>query len=255
MDIEAGENQTRYVGFDDQSQFEDDPVNNDEYLDDIPPWTFTEIAVAGLAAVTVGVSIGAMAIAYNPFVLAVGVFGLLVPPYTALQEQKMTDIKAMEETNKAMEREVANLSYENERLAGENKKLEKSVDSLHDLTVVFEEIREMEDVSLDVLEEQLKERQQMLAKMEEDKLATVLDNIFSILVASDENGDNFLSDDELDVMIKCIEGINKVQIDDAKAKKLIRDTGGSFKSVMKLIKNLLDNDPNTGPEDKIITFL
>ena len=37
-------------------------------------------------------------------------------------------IRAIEETNKAMERELDNLKYENERLSTENDKLENSVD-------------------------------------------------------------------------------------------------------------------------------
>jgi len=251
MDIEAGEHGTHYV----ELPFSDNPVDNDETLDDIPPWSFAEIAISGLATVTVGVSIAAMVIAYNPLVIIASVFGLLVPPFTALQEQKMTDIKAMEETNEAMERELANLKHENDRLAGENKELETSIVKLQDLTDVFEEIHKMKGDSLDVLEIELKEREKTLAKMEENKLAKVLDNIISIVSSADENGDDILLDNELDVMIANIEKINNVQIDSAKVKALVGEAGNSFEAVTNLVKNVMNNDPNTGPEDKVIIFL
>lgn len=253
MDIEAGKHETDYVQANDE--FHNNPEDNDEYHDDIPHWTFAEIAISGLAAITVGVSIAAMVISYNPFVTIACVFGLLVPPFTALQERKMTDIKAMQENNETMERELVNLKHENNRLTGENKKLETSVDNLQDLTAVFGEIRVMKDASLDVLEKNLKESQKTLAKMEENKLAIVLDNIISIVSAADEDQNYILSDNELDVVITNIEKINKVQIDSVKVKKLVKDSGNSFDAVINLVKNVLDNDPHTGPEDKVIIIL
>lgn len=176
------------------------------------------------------------------------VFGLLIPPYAAFQEQKITDIKAMEETNEVMDQELNNLSYENERLGTESEKLEKSVENLQSLKVVFEEIREMENVSLESLEEQLKESEQILDKMEINKLDVVLSNIFDVVVASDKNADNLLQDDEIESLIKKIEGINNVEINDAVAKKLIIESGRGTDAVMELLKNLLDDDPTTGPQ-------
>merc|ERR1712242_167183 len=129
------------------------------------------------------------------------------------------------ETNEAMERELTNLKYENERLTGENEKLEKSVDGLKDLTDVFEEIREMEDASLDILEEQLIQSKEILDKMDDNKLNMVLGNIFDIVEACDQDGDMNLSDSETDMLIKQIESINKVEINDELCRKLIVEAG------------------------------
>lgn len=86
-------------------------------------------------------------------------------------------------------------------------------------------------------------------------MAIVLDNIISIVSAADEDQNYILSDNELDVVITNIEKINKVQIDSVKVKKLVKDSGNSFDAVINLVKNVLDNDPHTGPEDKVIIIL
>lgn len=106
----------------------------------------------------------------------------------------------------------------------------------------------MENVSLESLEEQLKESEQILDKMEINKLDVVLSNIFDVVVASDKNADNLLQDDEIESLIKKIEGINNVEINDAVAKKLIIESGRGTDAVMELLKNLLDDDPTTGPQ-------
>ncbi len=124
--------------------------------------------MTALAAVTVVLSIIALLISLNPFVTATAICGIILPPFSAYQEQKITDTKgkwycfcilfslvknnshgnipamfylsftphfilltnitAMKETNEAMERELNNLKFENERLGVENDKLEAAVD-------------------------------------------------------------------------------------------------------------------------------
>jgi uncharacterized membrane protein (DUF106 family) len=73
-------------------------------------------------------SIFALVIAgVNPFIYAVSIAGILIPPYSAFQEQKITDCRAMKETNLAMDREMENLKFNNERLQEENASIEGSV--------------------------------------------------------------------------------------------------------------------------------
>lgn len=265
MDTETGESQPLPVDLVDENSplliFNDDPEADDVLLGDVPPWTPIEISVSALAGVTVVTAIAALLISSNPIVVATSVIGLLVPPYTAFQEQKKTDCIAMEQTSETMENELENLKVETERLEGATKELESSIVNLQSLRAVFEEIREMEDTSLDALEEQMEESKEIMSKMHESNLDVVLQNIFDILLASDKNADDILSDEEINNLILSLEGINNVEIHDETMKKLIIDEGRDVNAVMKLCKNIMDNDPNTGPEDKdeiyekVITFL
>ncbi len=70
------------------------PEDDDKYLAPIPPWTLKEIIVASLATIAVVLSIIILLLPFfNPLVAITGIFGLIVPPYAALQEQKITDCK------------------------------------------------------------------------------------------------------------------------------------------------------------------
>jgi len=94
MDIESGANSSLLIK-EEKSSWEvpDNPEDDDQELKDIPPWTVSEIAVTGLATGTVAGSIVAMILTANPFVTVTGILGLLIPPYSAFQQQKITDIK------------------------------------------------------------------------------------------------------------------------------------------------------------------
>ena len=85
----------------------------------------------------------------------------------------------------------------------------------------------------------------------------VLGNIFDIVDASDKYFDSKLLDNEIDILIKQIEGINKVEINDELARKMIIGSWCGTNAVMKFIKIMIDDDPLTGPQgaEKCITFL
>jgi len=266
MDTETGQNESHYNELADEAstlliQENPNPEDDDNLLGDIPPWSPTEIAVTSVAGVTVAIAIGTLLLSSNPIVLVIGILGLLIPPYTAFQEQKMRDCAAMEETSETMENELGNLKKQNERLAVENKKLGTSVAKLGELQTTFEEISAMGEVAMDDLEEQLKGSKKILEDLQKNSLAVVLGNVLDIILSSDLNDDAELSDKEIDFLIKKLEGINNIEIDDERMKKLIIDGGRDIAAVCELCQNIMDNDPNTGPVnsdeffEKTITFL
>ena len=61
-----------------------------------------------------------------------------------------------------------------------------------------------------------------------------------------------LSDSEIDILIKSVEGIESVDIKDELAKRMIIDAGRGIDAVMKLIKNSFNGDAID--VDKIITI-
>merc|ERR1712192_123174 len=152
----------------------------------------------------------------------------------------------MKERLETREQEMNNLKHENERLEQVMKNYEKSKANLQHLPDVFEDIRKMDCASLNVLEEQLEESKQILKGMKDNKLQLVLNNVFDTLIACDKDGDVYLSDDEIDHLIKSIEQINKIDINDELTKRMIIDSGRSIDAVMKLAKDVLDDSPETG---------
>jgi len=264
MDVETAEGQPPSLSFVDENSpllINENPEDDDVLLGDIPPWTLIEIAVTAVATLTVGSAIGVLLISSNPLVIATGVLGLLIPPYSAFQEQKKTDCIAMEQTSETMESELSNLKEESDRLEGATKDLGMGVANLQRIRAVFDHINELEDASLDFLEEQLKESELILSKLHANNLDVVLENIFDVLLVCDKDGDEKLTEDEIDDLIKSLEGINNIEINDDLMKELIHEQGDNVQAVMKLCRNIMDNDPDTGPADKdeifkkVITFL
>ena len=61
--------------------------------------SIAEKAVAGLSAVSFGASVLAMLVESNPIVYISGTIGAAISPYAAIQQQKITQVDALAETN------------------------------------------------------------------------------------------------------------------------------------------------------------
>ncbi len=246
----------------DPTKFEDDdydPESDDIYLKNIPNWTVREKIVATVAGGSViSASLALIVASLNPVVLITGVLGIIIPPYSALQEQKITDCKAMRETNMVMELEMNNLKYNNERLREENEKLHAAVERLNDCKDVYATCQSMKNVSITELEAQLKDSRRTYALMKNNHMDDVIQNITDVMLAVDMDNDMTVSDDEIDRLTKQIEKINNVEIDDEAFKLKIIEYGRDFFAIGRLLEELMDDDPTTAPEEdgkKIIQFL
>lgn len=223
------------------------PEGDDVYLEELPPWTKKEIFVAVMATGSVTMSILAMLVSANPFTTVTGVLGLILPPYSALQEQKITDCKAMRESNEVMQHELENLERENERLEIETEKLQGSVNRIEDIEEVMSEIKTMESTSLDHLENQLKASKNILAQTATCRISRFLDNIFDVMMAVDRDHTMTLSDSDVDDLIKRVHRIQNVTIHGDLFKKAIESNGNSIDAVFRMLNNCLDGNPATDP--------
>jgi len=68
-----------------------------------------------------------MCLETNPAVYVSGVVGAGVAPYAAMQQEKITQVEALSQTNERLESEVTQLQHENERLSTQVNNLESSV--------------------------------------------------------------------------------------------------------------------------------
>ena len=83
--------------------------------------------VSSLSVLSVSTSVAAMLVESNPSVYVSGAIGAAVAPYAALQQQKLTEVEALKQTNQRLDEEVSQLKYENERLQTQVNELESSV--------------------------------------------------------------------------------------------------------------------------------
>mmetsp|Transcript_36588 Transcript_36588/g.67693 ORF Transcript_36588/g.67693 Transcript_36588/m.67693 type:complete len:255 (-) Transcript_36588:453-1217(-) len=233
--------------------FKDDDASDGsgEPLEDIQECTNKEKAVGGLGGVAFAASIAAMVVEVNPIVYLSGVTGAAVAPYSAFQQQKITDTEALEETNEALGEEVNKLKEENDRLEASVGQLETSVENLRDLEETLETIKKSETKNIDQLEKQLEEQKAILSKMKGNLKSTIMQNLLTTLFAIDLDGDMILSDDEIDLLITKIENLYGVDLKDDMFRAMIVGSGRDINAVMEILKNLMDE--SIPEEERIFT--
>ena len=155
----------------------------------------------------------------------------------------------MKETVERMEMEVGNLKIENEKLNANVNELNTSVANLQDIEQTLEAVRKLEGASLDQLEEQLKTTEEIYDSMQDNLRSNVLQNLISVVLTCDHDGDMTLSDEEIQGLIDRLQSMYGVDIDDARAKQKIVDAGRSINGIMELIKDLFDDE---APEEERI---
>ena len=70
------------------------PEDDDEYLEQLPEWTVAEIATAvGAVGSIITSSVALIFAGINPIIWVTAIAGIIIPPYSALQQQKITDCK------------------------------------------------------------------------------------------------------------------------------------------------------------------
>lgn len=231
-DLELGNEQTPLLS-----------SGDDGLLTEIPKFTFREKVVAFFSACTFGTSTVSLIVSMgNPFVYVSGFLGVIVAPYAVFQQNKITQIQALKETNERVEREVNTLSEQNEELHKNVNELRDRVNGLKAQEKKLKKINSVRGTSLKALEAQVEESRQVLAHMKENVVGDILANLIDVLYNCDDNEDDFLQDDEIEKIINKFERMNGVDINDEKIKALIIQHGRSTDAVIELITNLLSDD-------------
>lgn len=218
-------------------------IGNKEPLGELPEHSWKEKAVAVLATISVAASVVSIIISLgNPLVLASAVLGLLAAPYVVFQQQKITQVEALVETNERVREEVDQLQRENRKLQENVEQLESSVKGLKVQKAKLDTINSAQVTSLDALENQLEESREILNKMKQNVQGEILGNLFDIILAVDADGDDILSDDEIDALIQSMEKLNGVDFRDEVVRNAIIDKGRSIDAIMDLVTNTLKED-------------
>ncbi|KAL3938409.1 MAG: hypothetical protein SGARI_001752 [Bacillariaceae sp.] len=214
----------------------------DAPLGDLKQSTRKEQAVAGLAVVSFAASITSIIFSSNPMVYVSGIIGAALSPYAAVQQRKITDIDALEETTDRMKEEVAQLEGENTKLEASVKQLESSVSGLKKTKDKLDTLHSVQGKSISELEKQLEESRRIAAMQKDSLSGDILNNIMTVVLAADDDGDMMLSDAEIDEVTKNIESLQGVDFNDAQLKKLIISKGRDIPGLMDLVKTLLESD-------------
>jgi len=205
-----------------------------------------------VAAGSVGTSIATMVLVGGSMVMVAGILALICGPYAYYQQTRLTDIAALKETHAALEREVNFLAAENTRLAQNVERLAGAVDRLADVETALDVMTQTMGQSVDSFMEQVEENKGILKSMDKNLKASVLQNLLSVVMGSDTDGDFILDADEVDALILNLHSINGCQVNEQKLRQMIREKHGAMDTIVDVIRDVI-NEGGDNP-DAIFSF-
>lgn len=237
-DIEAiPQNETLF-----QDEMKDTKKNNGrKRLTKVAEITLIEIAAATLALISVCTSIAAMFLTNSSIVNGAGVFALIIGPYSYWQQRNITDVKALKETHEALVKEVDQLSAENKRLRGVVDDLGGTVNNLEAVEDALDEMKDMNVNSVLEYKKQIGESRAILDVMKKNVKAKALQNVITVVLNSDIDGDYSLNTNEVDSLIQNLKSINGLQMNEQGFRKIIKQNDGSVNAVVKILKHIMND--------------
>lgn len=106
----------------------------------------------------------------------------------------------------------------------------------------LETIRAVEGQSLDELEKQLETSKEILDKMQDNLMADILQNLITVVLGCDKDGDMMLADEEIDSLILKMEGVQGIDLKQDLLRTKLVEKGRSLNAVLDVCKNVLDDD-------------
>jgi hypothetical protein len=170
-----------------------------------------------------------------------GILSSIVGPYAYWQETRLTDIKTLKETEQVIKAVAENLKAENVRLAENVENMTDSVNKLEDVEQALQVITTTQGNAVQALSKQVQETKENLKRMQVNVKGDILRNLLSIFKKIDTDGDQSVSDAEVDACIKRMKNVPGVQVHEEQFRKEFQG-GKSTRAVMGIVKNLLKDD-------------
>jgi hypothetical protein len=227
-----------------------DPVINRGFLKPIPETTNMERFAGVVAAGAVATALAAMVVEGSVIVIFGGILSSIVAPYAYWQETRLTDIKALKETEQAIQVIVDSLQVENQRLAKSVDAMTETVTKLDDVEQALAVITQTQGNAVETLSKQVEENKENLRRMRSNVKGDILRNLLSLFQRIDTDGDAQVSDSEVNDCIRRMKSVPNVTVREEKFKQSFQ--GVSTRAVMGLVKNLLQDDL---PEEEKIFVL
>jgi hypothetical protein len=100
--------------------------------------------------------------------------------------------------------------------------------SLKSLQQKLETIQSVQGASLEELEKQLQDSRVIAKKMSQNLQGDILQNLISVVLACDQDGDMTMSDAEIDDLIAKLEGVHGIQLKEDLIRSKIIEMGRSL---------------------------
>jgi len=211
----------------------------------------THVFVGIWAVLAIGAAAATMALEGSTFVYVAGGLSVIVAMLSFAQQKKLQAVKNMRETQEATAREVRRLTAENKKLEEGIEELTERVKGLEEIDEALTAITDEQTGSVERLKEQVEENKEILSKMRSNLKATLLQNIISVVLRTDD-GNFDVDKKEMEELIVRIQDINGVTINAHRFKKKV-GKNTDLNSVVEVIKESLTGD-NLSEKDRIFTI-
>lgn len=175
---------------------------------------------------------------YSSMIVA-GSLGILLSPFAAFQQRKISEVEALHKANTLLQKEVTRIQTENVKLAAQVQEVEASVSKVAAHEATLETVNALGKESLCKLQDQLQQSREILSCMDHNYQAIVLQSLMTVLLAIDADRNMILADEEIETLIHNLEAIHGVQLKDDILSKTIIDQGRSVDAVMEVARNVL----------------
>ena len=218
-------------------------------LADVKNTTGREKVVLFAVIVTVGVNIGALSMAGSTLVYISGIFSFIgVYAYRTLRS--ITELIALRQSYEEMKKENEKMMLENEALKANVEELNGSTQRLQDVEGALDVITQKQGQGVKQFREQVNKQRELVKSMKKNLKATVLQSLITLVISSDEDGDNMIDAQEQEALIERLHGIEDVELNEELFRQAFARVGGSLEAVLDMVKGVV-KDENIPREERI----
>jgi len=108
--------------------------------------------------------------------------------------------------------------------------------------------------SVDTFKDQVEENRKILQKMGNNLKTSVLQNLLSIVIRADKNGNHTVDVDEVENLLLKLKKTNGVLVNEDNLRRLVKKSGGKIDCIMEMIKEVIEKESNDGNSNAIFQF-
>jgi len=183
----------------------------------------------------------------------------VIGPYAYWQQRLLTDVVALQQTQRALSNQIDQLINQTSRLHTTLQSLTTTVNRLEGVTRAYDVVTSTQSQTIEAFEEQVGNNRLVLSKMQSGLRSNIMQYILKVIIRSDADGSFILDEDEINDLIDKFNRNSLVEFNEELFRHYITNSGGSIESIMDIIRNLIhyknDHDGQVGEEEVKAIFI
>mmetsp|Transcript_24117 Transcript_24117/g.39909 ORF Transcript_24117/g.39909 Transcript_24117/m.39909 type:complete len:269 (-) Transcript_24117:1065-1871(-) len=211
--------------------------DTDAIHDKVKPSIMDIMGIAGMAT-----SITTLVLTTGHLVDAASYTTVGLAPLAAYQKHQLQKLGGMRGQQNQLRSSVNDLQEQNNILTTSLDKLDVQVTNLEGIEESLQKVATDAQTSVNRLTDIVIRNGEIQAQIKKNLANQVLSSLVSIVVNTDSDRDFTLNDFELNILILRLKGVKGVGFDETNFRKVIPKAPVPLQSIMRLVRNLLDDD-------------